>query len=355
MSKNFLKSLPFFVLPIIISGAVFYFLWKQPAVLAPEQPKPPSNPATLTWQEATSSAPWQARDSYAAAVFDGKIWMMGGLDANKNVLAPNVVEYWKADYFNDIWSTPDGTNWVLNATNAPWGQRRSAEAIVFNGKMWLAGGWGPNIGLKNDVWFTQDGISWEIATDSAAWQPREGHQFVVFDNKMWIMGGVLYDSRTTLNDVWYSQDGTNWTQATSSAPWSSRWDDTVTVFNGKMWLSGGMDLKGHIFNDVWYTQDGINWNMATDAPGWTPRQGHGFIEYHGKLWLIGRFNDVINAGPNDVWYTEDGVLWTKTQTDPLWLGREDIVALNFLDKIWIFGGMNSNWQWSNDVWFSIYP
>jgi leucine-zipper-like transcriptional regulator 1 len=355
MLKNVLKFLPLFVLLAVILGAIFYFLWKQPA---PQKPLPQeiyAEPSTLSWQEATSAAPWQARDSYAAAVFQEKIWMMGGLDANKNVLAPNAVEYWKADYFNDIWSTRDGIDWVQNATNAPWGARRSAETLIFNGKMWLAGGWGPQIGLKNDVWFTSDGINWEIATDSAAWPAREGHQFLVFDNKMWIMGGVLYDRRTTLNDVWYSQDGVNWNLATDSAPWPSRWDDTATVFNGKIWLTGGMDLKDHIFNDVWYSQDGVNWNLATDSAPWAPRQGHGLIEYHKKLWLIGRFNDVINDGPNDVWYTEDGVFWTKTQTDPLWLGREDIVALDFLDKIWIFGGMNSKWQWANDVWHSVFP
>jgi len=55
---------------------------------------------------------------------------------------------------------------------------------------------------------------------------------------------------------------------------------------------------------------------------------------------------------NDVWYTADGVNWKKTDMDPLWLGREDHQALVFKDRIWVYTGMDKDWVWTNDVWYS---
>ncbi|MFH1037020.1 MAG: hypothetical protein V1756_03120, partial [Patescibacteria group bacterium] len=66
------------------------------------------DPSRLSWQEATSNAAWTKRDSHAAVVFNGKMWVMGGLNGNGTVLAPGVVEYWKAAYFSDIWNSENG-------------------------------------------------------------------------------------------------------------------------------------------------------------------------------------------------------------------------------------------------------
>jgi hypothetical protein len=309
-------------------------------------------PSTLTWIEATSSANWTKRDSHAAVVFKDKIWLMGGLNGDNEVLAPGSVEYWNSPYFKDVWVSDNGKDWNLVATNTPWGNRRSIQVVAFKDKIWLMGGWGPYVDYKNDVWSSSDGIKWQREATSTAWLAREGHSLVVFQDKMWLLGGVRYDKRETKNDVWYSSDGINWTQATNNAPWSSRWDHAVAVFDNKIWLAGGMDLKENIFNDVWYSADGVNWQMATDSAPWETRQGHNLIEYKNYLWVLGRFNDVLNKGPNDVWYSKDGFNWQKTAEDPAWLGREDSAAVIFQDKIWILGGMDSKWQWTNDVWYS---
>jgi hypothetical protein len=310
------------------------------------------NAKLLGWAEATDSASWQDRDSHGAVVFKDKMWLMGGLDANKNLIKKGSVEYWKAQYFSDVWTSDNGKDWKLVTNSAPWGKRRSMQLVVFKDKMWVIGGWGPQIGYKNDVWYTEDGIKWVLATEHAAWPAIEGDQVVVFKDKMWLMGGVQYDKRITKNDVWYTEDGVKWVQATANAQWAPRWDHSIIVFKDKIWLAGGMDLKDNIYNDVWYSEDGINWFLATNNAPWQKRQGHGSVVFQDKLWVVGRFNDVFNKGNNDVWYTDDGINWTKTQTDPAWLGREDSTVLVFQGKIWVLGGMNSEWQWVNDIWYS---
>jgi D-alanyl-D-alanine carboxypeptidase len=310
------------------------------------------NPDFLVFEKITSQAPWQERDSQAALVFKNKIWLMGGLNGNGYVVKPGLVKYEQAPHFSDIWVSENGKNWELLTENAPWGKRRSMQVVEFKGKIWLIGGWGPEIGLKNDVWYSEDGVNWVLATSTAQWSPREGHTVVVFNDKLWLMGGVDYFKRKTFNDVWYSEDGINWVLATSSALWKPRWDQAVTVFKEKIWLTGGMDLNGKIFRDVWFSEDGREWKLATDNPPWGEKQGHALLSYQDKIWLLGGLNDSEGNSKNGVWYSEDGINWKKTKDDPNWTGREDFSAIIFNNKIWILGGMDINWSWRNDVWCS---
>ncbi len=258
----------------------------------------------LIWTEATDSATWIKRSSHAGTVFQNKIWVMGGLSGNSNAAGSGAVVYQGVYYFSDVWSSGNGIDWDLATKSAPWGNRRSMQVVVFQDKLWVLGGWGPNLGYKNDVWYSEDGINWIEAMDTAVFPAREGHSLVVFQDKLWILGGVQYDLNQTKNDVWYSEDGINWTEATDSAPWEAR-------------------------------------------------QGHNIVSYQDKLWILGRFNKDNNK-INDVWYSGNGVDWLKTEDDPEWIGREDSIAVVFQDKLWILGGVDSNQKWLNDVWVSSF-
>jgi hypothetical protein len=68
-------------------------------------------------------------------VFNGQIWVLGG---------------WGGSYFNDVWSSSDGTNWTQVTPVASWGARSQFPAVVFNGQIWVLGGY--NGGILNDVW-----------------------------------------------------------------------------------------------------------------------------------------------------------------------------------------------------------
>ena len=331
-------------------------------------PNPAFDPALLNWKEALASAPWEKRDSHAVAVYKNKIWVMGGVDANGHVISPGDVDYGNSPYFSDVWSSIDGKNWQLVLNKAPWGNRRSIEVVDFKGKMWLMGGWGPEVGYRNDIWSSTDGINWKQEIAHAAWPAREGHQLVVFKNKVWLLGGVNYGKHTffpwffggisfgknqLFNDVWSSEDGINWKEATNNAGWSPRWDDAAGVFDNKLWVIDGMSFKSQLFNDVWSSEDGVTWSLVTQNPPFASRQGNAIIDYQNKLWVVGRLNaDEYGGGANDVWYSSDGINWKKTKTDPLWSGREDVGIIVFKDRIWVLGGMDKNYIWNNDVWYS---
>ncbi len=197
----------------------------------------------------TATPGWNARNGAAACVFDGKIWVMGGV-------CP-------ASYLNDVWYSSDGENWTCATTTAPWSARTGHSAVSYDGKMWMIGGgaWGAGFETKNDVWSSTDGVSWSDVTDSAPWPPRMGQSLVVYDNKMWVLGGGNH-SGITLNDVWYSSDGENWTCADSSAGWAARESQYAAVHNNTIWVLAGRSATSNCFNDVWC----MNMQGISDEP-----------------------------------------------------------------------------------------
>ena len=189
----------------------------------------------VNWTQATSSADWPARDTYAV-VFADKMWVMGGNNQN------------------NIWYSTNGANWTQQVTSgAVWiGRSFYGKGVIeYNGKMWVMGGQNWPQGRLNDVWYSTNGANWTQATSSAAWSARSAFGCVVFDNKMWVMGGN--NGSSTLNDVWYSTNGADWTQVISSAAWSARSTAGYEVFDNKMWVMGGSNQ-----NDVWTSKNLIS-------------------------------------------------------------------------------------------------
>jgi len=358
IKKEISQKLAFSILGILaISFGLFFLLYSFKKIKSYTFSEPilenkvnTFNPDDLEWKQVTADIPWSARDSHGVVVFQDKIWLMGGLNGNGFQDKNGNVLYWKVPHYSDVWSSKDGRDWQLVIKNAPWSKRRSIQAVVFKNKIWLVGGWGPGIGYSNNIWISENGINWEKIEPKGGLPSIEGHQLVVFDDKLWLIGGVRYDERKEKNYVWSSEDGINWTEIVENALWAPRWDHTVTVFKNKLWLIGGMNLNGEIYNDVWSSEDGKNWLLVIDNPPWPERQGHGSVVFQNKLWIIGRHDNKNN----DVWYSENGYDWKKTEKNPPWLGREDVGVLVFKDKIWIMGGMDANWVWNNDVWYSTF-
>lgn len=306
-------------------------------------------PEFMDWEEIKTRSSWPARDSHAVVVFQNKIWLMGGVNGENFKNEKGNILYWKAPHYSDIWYSEDGKNWKKIVDNAPWGKRRSMQVAIFNNKMWLVGGWGPEIGYSNIIWVSENGKDWRKIKPQGGLPPAEGHQLIVFNNKLWLIGGVRYDEGKEKNFVWVSKDGVNWIEIASSTPWAPRWDHAVAVFKNKLWLIGGMDLKGNVYQDIWSSENGKDWILVSKDPSWSPRQGHSAIAFRDKLWVIGGLD-----GDNSIWYSEDGLSWQKTLIDPQWESREDHICVVFKDKIWIMGGMTSNYIWKNDIWYSIF-
>ncbi len=303
------------------------------------------------WVCVNQVAPWQARDSQGEVVYDGHMWIFGGW------FTPHVPNP------RDVWTSADGENWTCTVEVAPWVHGDLPATMVYNGKMWLMGGRKlPGKENSNRVWSSTDGAEWVLESEAAGWCPRMGHAYAVFKDRMVVIGGTedFYEDNdeTLKNDVWSSTDGKEWRLETEHAGWSKRRDPKVVVFDDKLWIMGGghWNPENIPLNDVWCSEDGVNWTQVTDAAPWRPRMWFSLAVYRDRMWLLGGWSRA-DGNYNDVWYSKDGANWTEMQFDTIWTKRHAHSSPVLQDRLWVLAGhaepVNSE-VWSLEIpesWF----
>jgi hypothetical protein len=197
-----------------------------------------------TWVNEGHPVPWNPRVLHYTVVFQDKIWIMGGQTIPQ--LIPG-----NETYYSDIWTTSDGINWEHFIPNQPsWTARGIiAGSVVYNDRIWIIGGGtypsiiNRNRDYYNDVWSSADGINWMRHTGSAQWLPRQYHSVAVFDGLMWVLQGF---NEGNMNDVWFSSDGVNWTELPNT-PWAIRHAASIFVYDNSLWVVAGRNMQ----SDVW--------------------------------------------------------------------------------------------------------
>jgi len=291
------------------------------------------NAGDFVWKQLSTNAPWIPRDSAGEVVFDGKMWILGGWTIDENGSFQRL---------NDIWHTIDGTAWNKVTDAAPWPVRNLCGSVVFNNRIWILGGCDGKQSL-NDIWYSSDGKAWLQSNVTVPWSPRIAFGCVVFDNKIWVVGGFDFKTTKHTNDVWCSEDGLNWKQVTPHALWSPRAMFPLIVFDSKMWLFGGgvYHEKSTNYHDIWYSVDGCDWHLATEDAGWTERRFHIITVFQGECWLLGGVTDG-NVNLNDIWRSGDCVNWQIEEKAAPWRVRHEQMCLVYGDKLWMFGGFSGD-------------
>ncbi|MBI3037879.1 Ig-like domain-containing protein [bacterium] len=196
----------------------------------------------ITWNLATSSAAFSPRSEHGSVVFGGKMWVfMSVIDAQN----------WK----DDAWNSADGVEWVemTSNMNLPDDAKWSFSTAVFNDKIWIIGGNTYNWNDNRNVQYSSDGINWQFS-GLGPWNLRRGSSTAIYEGKIWLIGGYTNNPSTYFKDVWYSSTGYvgGWYSATSTANFSARQRHSTVVFDNKMWVIGGHDGTNAL-NDVWYS------------------------------------------------------------------------------------------------------
>lgn len=130
------------------------------------------------WKLETAKAAWSPRAYHQAVAINGKIVVMGG---------GNYVPAHEAK--NDVWSSIDGKEWKLETANAPWDPRLWFSAAVYRGRIWVLGGWSKAKNNFGDVWHSADGREWKRLETPTAWKARHEHSAFVWRDKLWVAGG----------------------------------------------------------------------------------------------------------------------------------------------------------------------
>lgn len=130
------------------------------------------------WKLEAAQAAWSPRAYHQAVVLNGKIYVLGG---------GNYVPRYQAK--NDVWSSDDGVNWTCTTASAPWAPRLWFSAAVYRGRMWVLGGWSKEQDNFGDVWHSVDGTNWRRLETKTCWKSRHEHSVFVFRDKLWVAGG----------------------------------------------------------------------------------------------------------------------------------------------------------------------
>jgi len=150
------------------------------------------------WVAANAHAPFGSRYASGVAAFAGRLWVMGG--ATERESDPAEKHYPRFTTFNDVWSSKDGVTWERVLEHAPWSPRMWFAAHVYAGRLWVLGGFsnreGANLG---DVWSTRDGVHWEQLKAEPTWQPRHEPTCYTYQGSLWVVAGNCWP---LMNDVW---------------------------------------------------------------------------------------------------------------------------------------------------------
>lgn len=369
---------PLFILTVIILlGSC------EPMSIKDYQMEPYSG--AFTWEEITKKSAWSNRLDHAAVAFDGKLWILGGYDSGRM----------KGDtYLEDVWSSVNGKDWILETDSAPWKGRRGHTVTVFDDgtreALYLIGGFevDEKTGYRqytNDCWKSADGITWTriknrtypVARMNSDFMPRFNHVCVAAKhdgvNYLYLIGGSTMlegaegeYSFYYFHDVWRSENGNTWVKLENNDfGQRSELSACVDPSTGRIYMHGGtfgltFDNQG-LYNqpsehyyDLWYSDDGITWQV--DESFSLLRAGHSLVFYDQSLWLFPGKEDSYK----ELRYAEDGLYYTyRREADKGWdldskgsafSGRHSYATVEFNNKIWVLGGETADNGPNNDVW-----
>ena len=96
------------------------------------------------WSLVTDEPPWPARQGHETVIFKDRIWILGRFNEES-----------QGGGKNDVWFSEDGINWEKTEKDPPWEGREDHAAAVFQDKIWIFGGMTAEWIWKNDIWFSK--------------------------------------------------------------------------------------------------------------------------------------------------------------------------------------------------------
>lgn len=209
-----------------------------------------------TWTLVTAAAAWSPRAAAALQFLrDGTMLVMGGSNGLLKPIGNGTV-------FNDVWQSADlGASWSLLSAAAPWPAREGLQKLtalytVENQSMVVltageAGYFGP---YYNDVWSTTDGSNWTLLNGAAGFSKRSGNLLLNVGGALFTFGGYGLPMKHDAYCLPPASPNAEFVKL-GSAPWHGRFDYDMAEVNGSIVLLGGeaslFGAGGPYFNDVW--------------------------------------------------------------------------------------------------------
>ncbi|RZS93439.1 hypothetical protein [Aquimarina brevivitae] len=290
----------------------------------------------------TETAAYSARKGAGMAVFNDKMWVIGGRNEADTPL-------------DDIWSSTNGTNWT-NEGSLSFGAIYGHKLIAFNGKLWIYGGIVAGV-LSNAIYSSSDGVIWDIETGTTPFTQYQSSRFTVFEDRIYRIAGydASVEDLSEERNVYSSADGLNWTLETENHRFETKFGFLVETFNNSIYGIEPNPSTDIAEINIRSSNDGVNWSatttFATNERGIT---SIGSVVYNNKLILMttpegggitsATFFESING--------EDWIPATSIASVPLQAIYFELLNLN--GQLFAVGGaQRSNFSVANNTVWSL--
>lgn len=156
----------------------------------------------------------------------------------------------------DVLRSADGVKWETVAANVPAlasaaypaGEGFASCAASFNGKLYLVCGGGDISGgppRKSIFCSLDNGATWQQLPDFPG-DPRRYTDVLVWDGKLWVVGGYDDNSGRNLDDVWYMTKKGTWHRVQTPPGYIGRHATGLAVYNNSLVIT-----CGNYNNDCW--------------------------------------------------------------------------------------------------------
>ncbi|TMM58868.1 hypothetical protein FEE95_05400 [Maribacter algarum] len=264
----------------------------------------------VKWNTVKTRSVFYPRRGHSAVVFKNKIWVIGGTPNHNYGKHVNDMSF-----YNEVWSSSDGIEWEMMHQTWQGGylqSRMDFGATVFKDEIWVFGGFSDNPTFSKAVQKSSDGINWQNVDANISCHDLIGNQAMVFDNKLWLIGGYTHLAWDDDIVIASTSDGLNWEKYNTGIP--KYIQHQLVTDNKKMYLLAGDYVApntsgyGTPSNHILYSDDGNNWSKAKASLNFPERARHSSVYFKNKFWIIGGSNNDNSTGLSDV--------WTLTPIDP---------------------------------------
>lgn len=259
------------------------------------------------WRKFDNTDSWAARDGAGLLVLRGELYLLGG--------------WTNGPVTNEVWKSTDLSSWQFLG-NAPWPERHGAAWLVHDDRLWVIGG-----DLYTDVWSSPDGVQWIELNGNAPFGPRYTPNAAVLGNRIIVYAGQDWVPVEWCNErpdcaargnrsVWSSVDGKTWTEIQPQVPWEGRaLVHGSVVHNGQIYLIGG-GLKvappnerytetSAEFLDIWSSADGVSWTLRLPRFSFAARTHFSVLETPVGCFVSDGSVGTQNNLSNDLFFAPD--------------------------------------------------
>ena len=204
------------------------------------------------WSDITSSSFLFGTGFAKSIVFNNKLWVAGGGSMNTVTLINSI----------------DGITWNTVDSNDEQLLSGGCTCVAWNGSLWLASGGGTN-NSSNNFAYSYDGSTWISYSSDLFVVPIVGIRWSDFLNQWMAIGGCPLNSHIPSGSILaFSNDGITWTDVSGIRSFVTYLVDILWESSSKLWIATGVltstiSTNTSVINVLVTSPDGQNWTLLS--------------------------------------------------------------------------------------------